>query len=249
MKTIYLGQDTEFDVIYDIVTNIRKIEDACDVEDKKTPGIFRIDGKRLLSDLLFYYKNSQAARSLSPKQVSVKFIQDIESHLAHIPVAQHSANDSKIEQYKQDLNEYLEQLSIIQGQLVDIPEWVDLREKFKSRMLAIDSKKYPSVTILTNFIDSMERAHSSQAEKIHKTIDMMVKSYLTLIKQHKVENKAIEIIENQLAKTLEAFLAEDLNINIHELKPNENIIHLTLHDPQKAEAFKRAYGRLKISIA
>lgn len=242
MKTVFLGKDNHYDVIYDVVTQVREIENAYGANEFEAPEVLMTNEHQLLSDALFQYKNSPAARGLSVKQVSSKFVNDIRNHLSKLDNT-NSANDKKVKEYRQHLNEYLETLSVVQNQLVDVPEWADLRDRFNARVSSVDAKQYPSVMMLTSFMQSLDRADSSQAEKIHKTVDMMVKSYLSLKKMHNSNNKQ----ENQLIQSLSQFLTEDLNIDLDTLKPNEKVIHLLMRDKQQAQAFAKVYGDLKVS--
>lgn len=241
MKTVYLGKANEYDVVYDIVTEVRHIEEACGAEDTTAPPQFKVNGERLLSDLLFHYKNSQLVREKSQKQISTELTDNIKHHLKRIAKANASANDNHVQQYQTEMNEYLHQLARIQSQLVDIPEWHDLRECFKQRMSGIDIKAYPVVGMLLNLLDSLNRMNSSQSEKIHKAIDMIVKSYLMLIKQ--TASNTSDILMN----ALKAFLESDLNIDLAHIDTNQKIITLALKDKKKNAAFNQLYGKLTVS--
>lgn len=235
MKTVYIGDNEHFDVIYDVVTHVRKIEDACGAELSPTSALFTTDGTHLLSDALFNFKNSVEARKLSAKQISNAFVNEIKHHLDDI-TTQNSANDNVAKQYASDLKSYLEELKHIQQQLVDIYEWTDCRDALLKRVEIIDIKEYPNVAMFTSFISSMEHANSCQAEKIQKLLEIIVKSYLSLKNCKRTKN------ENKIFQALEAFLKEDMKVDVGQVKPDNSALQLRLHDAKQTEAFARAYG-------
>lgn len=245
MKTVYIGKESDYDVVYEMVTHVREIENACGAKDTAAPKALISNGNTLLSDAMFSYKNSRDALHLSAKQISTKFVSDIRSQLSKLN--HQSANDSKIFQYHKNLENYLEELDQIQNELVDIPEWHECRDALLERIKPIDIKKYPSAVFIPSFCVAMDRANTSQAEKFHHTLEMIVKSYLAIKKQNSKEMQD----KNDLLIAIKHFLENDLQVDLSSIDKNSrsNIVNIRMQDPSITKAFTKAYGELKISRA